>query len=344
MSQGIDNRIINGDFLIDQRNAGASVIPTANQYTVDKWLANITAASKLSFQQLGVFATFANSLEIISTSAYTIGSSDSLTIQQRIEGLMVGDLDFGLSTAKTIILSFTAQASVAGTYCVTIQNGASNRSYPATFILAAATATVITLTIPGDTAGTWRTDNGIGVNVIFDLGSGSTFAGTANTWQGANYTTVSGCTSLAATNAASLQITNVRLYPASTPVINYVPRPYGEELNLCCRYFQTSFPAGTAPIQGGGFAGALTSKAPQSGGYTSVYVAFAPPMRTAPTIATYNPVSANQQWRNISHGADTNNVNNEGGTLGSTGVVITTGGTLVAGDIVAIHYTADADL
>lgn len=342
---GIDNRIINGDFLIDQRSGGQLVTPASSEYVVDKWYASITVASKVDFTQSGVFATFSNSLLITSTSAYTITSTDSLTIQQKIEGLMVGDLDFGLSTAKTIVLSFIAQASVAGTYCVTLQNSAANRCYPATFTLAAATAETVSIIIPGDITGTWLTDNRTGINVAFDLGSGSTFAGSANAWQAGNYTTVSGCISLVATNVATLRIGNVRLYPASSPIINYTPRPYGEEFNLCRREFQTSFNTGSTIGQGNSILGAVTTKTTTSTAFDSVYVILSPPMRTTPSITTYNPVSANANWRNVTQSSDVTVTIDGAGSLGTTGVLLSTSGAIsTPGDLLAIQYSADAGL
>jgi hypothetical protein len=48
---GLKNRIINGDMVIDQRNAGASVTPTNGQYLVDRWLYISSQASKFTAQQ-----------------------------------------------------------------------------------------------------------------------------------------------------------------------------------------------------------------------------------------------------------------------------------------------------
>ena len=45
------NRIINGAMVIDQRNAGASVTPTAGVYTLDRWKFEPSQSSKLSIQQ-----------------------------------------------------------------------------------------------------------------------------------------------------------------------------------------------------------------------------------------------------------------------------------------------------
>src|SRR5882757_8709534 len=92
---GIDNRIINGDFLIDQRNEGASITPATAGYICDKWRQGQTQASKLSFQRTGSFTGFVKSLTVTVASSITAGASDQFTLQQRIEGLQVTDLGFG---------------------------------------------------------------------------------------------------------------------------------------------------------------------------------------------------------------------------------------------------------
>ena len=48
---GFKNRIINGAMVIDQRNAGASVTPTTDAYTLDRWTTWTYQASKFSVQQ-----------------------------------------------------------------------------------------------------------------------------------------------------------------------------------------------------------------------------------------------------------------------------------------------------
>jgi hypothetical protein len=46
------NRIINGAMMIDQRNGGASVTPTASDvYQLDRWFLSNSQASKFSIQQ-----------------------------------------------------------------------------------------------------------------------------------------------------------------------------------------------------------------------------------------------------------------------------------------------------
>ena len=70
---GFKNRIINGAMVIDQRNAGASVTPTDNQYTIDRWAARLTQTSKFTVQQdagsVGAPSGFIDYLGVTSSSA-----------------------------------------------------------------------------------------------------------------------------------------------------------------------------------------------------------------------------------------------------------------------------------
>ena len=237
---GFVNRIINGDMRIDQRNAGASVTPTVSAtYTLDRWNARLSVASKFSVQQNAGSVTppagFVNYLGCTSLSAYTVGSSETFTIQQIIEGLNCSDLAWGTANAKTVTLSFQVYSSLTGTFGGTIQNSASNRSYPFSYTVSAAnTWEQKSVTIPGDTTGTWLTTNGIGIRLNFSLGTGSSISGTAGAWSGSNLFSATGATSVVGTDGATFYITGVQLEVGSvaTP---FERRPY--ELSLCQRYY-----------------------------------------------------------------------------------------------------------
>jgi len=234
------NRIINGAMVIDQRNAGASVTPTANAYTLDRWQATLTQASKFSVQQDASAVTpptgFNDYLGITSTSAYSVVSSDVFTIRQSIEGFNTSDLDFGKSTAKTITLSFWVRSSLTGTFGGALKNSAADRSYPFTYTISSAnTWEQKSITIAGDTTGTWLVTNGIGLIVSFGLGVGSTFNGTAGAWAAGNFNSATGATSVVGTNGATWYITGVQLEVGSTAT-SFDYRPYGTELALCQRY------------------------------------------------------------------------------------------------------------
>jgi hypothetical protein len=237
---GFKNRIINGDMRIDQRNAGASVTPTDGTYTLDRWVGRLTQTSKYTVQQNAAAVTppvgFTNYLGVTSSSAYSVTSSDSFSIQQKIEGLNVSDLAWGTANAATVTLSFWVRSSLTGTFGGAILNSAGNRSYPFSYTINSAnTWEKETITIAGDTSGTWLTTNGIGLHVSFGLGQGSTVSGTAGSWSGSTFLNATGATSVVGTNGATFFITGVQLERGSTAT-SFDYRPYGTELQLCQRY------------------------------------------------------------------------------------------------------------
>ena len=238
---GFKNRIINGAMIIDQRNGGASTTPTTSGdwYAADRWTYNVTQSSKFSSQKSSTAQVgFINSILITSLSAYSVVSSDVFAMTQHIEGLNVFDLGWGTANAQTVTLSFQVRSSLTGTFGGALQNSARDRSYPFSYTISAAnTWETKTVTISGDTSGTWLTTNGIGITVRFGIGMGSTYSGTAGTWAAADYRSATGATSVVGTNGATFYITGVQLEKGSTAT-SFDYRPYGTELALCQRYFQ----------------------------------------------------------------------------------------------------------
>ena len=230
------NRIINGAMVIDQRNAGASVTPS-NSYTLDRWSTNTSQASKFTVQQVSTAPVgFINSLKVTSSSAYSVGAGDVFTIYQSIEGFNILDLAWGTASAKTVTLSFQVYSSLTGTFGGAFANSAGDRSYPFTYTISSAnTWTTISVTVAGDTSGTWLTTNGIGIQVRFGLGAGSTYSSTAGSWQAGNYFSATGATSVVGTSGATFYITGVQLEVGSSAT-GYEYRQYGQELALCQRY------------------------------------------------------------------------------------------------------------
>jgi hypothetical protein len=234
------NRIINGDMRIDQRNAGASVTPADGAYTLDRWNYNATQASKMSVQQSTTAPVgFSNSMLITTTTAVSVGAGDTFSTIQAIEGFNFADCAWGTANAKTITLSFWVRSSLTGTFGGALLNSAQNRSYPFTYTISSAdTFEYKTVTIAGDTTGTWiGATNGVGVRVCFDLGAGSTYAGTAGAWTGSAKYAATGSVSVVGTLNATWYITGVQLEVGSvtTP---FERRPYGVELALCQRYYE----------------------------------------------------------------------------------------------------------
>jgi len=242
---GFKNRIINGAMVIDQRNAGAagSASITTAPYGVDRWWVFGQLASKFTYQQNAGAVTpptgFTNYFGMTSSSAYAVVAGDRYVVAQSIEGFNTYDLDFGKATAKTITISFLVYSSLTGTFGGSLQNYAGTRSYPFTYSISVAnTWEQKTVTIAGDTSGTWvGASNAGSMTLFFSLGSGSTYSGTAGAWATANYTSATGATSVVGTNGATFYITGVQLEKGSTAT-SFDYRPYGTELALCQRYCQ----------------------------------------------------------------------------------------------------------
>jgi hypothetical protein len=243
ISSVMRNRIQNGAMVIDQRNAGASVTPN-NTYTLDRWIVENSQTSKLTVQQNAGSVTppngFRNYLGVTSTAATSVGSGDYFMLEQRIEGFNMADLMWGTANAKTVTLSFWVRSSLTGTFGGSLMNGTNGRAYPFTYTISAAnTWEYETITIAGDTTGTWFTTNGTGILLSFGLGVGSTYSGTAGAWTNGNLFSATGATSVVGTNGATFYITGVQL-EVGTQATSFEYRQYGTELALCQRYFQIS--------------------------------------------------------------------------------------------------------
>ena len=239
---GFKNRIINGAMMIDQRNAGASVTPTDAQYTLDRWMFRVSQASKLTTQQnQGSVTTptgLLSYLGITSSSSYSIASGDFFAVTQRIENFNLSDLGWGTASASPVTLSFWVRSSLTGTFGGSIYNGSGNRSYPFTYTISVAnTWEQKSVTIAGDTSGTWfANNNGSGMSVNFGLGVGSTYSATAGAWNSSLTFSATGATSVVGTSGATFYITGVQLEKGSTAT-SFDYRPYGTEFNLCQRYY-----------------------------------------------------------------------------------------------------------
>ena len=268
------NRIINGAMVIAQRGTGTTTTAFLNQ--VDQFQV-ATNAMTFTFGQSSTAPTgFIKSALVTNTSAVTPSGTNYYSIRNAIEGLNVADLAWGTSNAKTITLSFWVYSSLTGTFGGVIANGAFSYFYPYSYTISSAnTWEQKTINITGPTAGTWSTDNSVGIYTEWSLGCGSTYLGTAGSWGTTRYQGVTGQVQLSATNNATFYITGVQL-EAGTTASPFEYRQYGTELGLCYRYYYRIKPSGAAnPFQGAGIA------------YTTSKIRFNIPypvtMRTAPT-------------------------------------------------------------
>jgi hypothetical protein len=245
------NRIINGAMVIDQRNAGAQItIPNGSSaYPVDRFQVFKDTSSGVFYGQQSTTAPtgFYNSMLLTANTAWTPATGDLAVTQHKIEAFNTSDLAFGSASAATVTLSFWVRSSITGTYSVALINSANNRSYVATYTISAAnTFEQKTITIAGDTAGTWiNNTNGTGIRVNFDLGSNATYNTTAGAWAAGFYTRTSGSVNWTQTSGATFYVTGVQLEKGSTAT-SFDYRPYGIELRLCQRYYYRTVSGGTS--------------------------------------------------------------------------------------------------
>ena len=239
------NRIINGNMVIDQRNAGASVnngVGATENFVVDRFTVYGSQATKFTAQQNAGSVTppvgFNYYVGMTSSSAYSVGATDYFHFSQKIEGFNVADLGFGTANAKTITISAWVRSSLTGTFGGALTNAAVNRSYPFTYSIPTAnTWTQISVTIAGDTGGTWvGATNAAAMNLYWSMGVGTTYSGTAGAWAGSLYLSATGATSVVGTSGATLYITGVQLEVGSSATgFEYVD--YTTQLVMCQRYY-----------------------------------------------------------------------------------------------------------
>ena len=242
------NKIINGDFTVHQR--GGTITAGSGIYTLDRWRAYNTGSSSGAFtvQQStgsypqtnisGVIDNFKASAFITVTSAGSDAANNNCKFQQRIEGSNVYDLAFGTVAAKNVTVSFYVKCSITGTFGVALVNGAHNRSNVQTYTVNSATTWERkVLTFVGDTSGSWVTNTGTGLQLMFDMGSGSDkYTGSLNTWVSGEKHGTSTSTKLLHTNGATMQYAGVQL-EAGDVATPFEHRSYADELIRCQRYY-----------------------------------------------------------------------------------------------------------
>lgn len=279
---GFVNRIINGDMRIDQRNGGAAVTFAAGNggaYVVDRFTSYRNTTGAYTLQKSSVApAGFSNSLLFTVTSTDTsIATGEVVDIAQIIEGFNISDFGWGTASAQSVTMSFWVRSSVTGIFCCSIRNGTSNRSYIQQYTISASnTWQQVQLTFPGETTGTWSTDNTNGLILNWTLMAGATFQATAGIWNTTNTIATSSQTNLMATSGATFYITGVSLVKGST-ALPWEFRSIGQELALCQRY--TFVPCNKINNQTLGFGQAISTTAAQ------IYVRFPVEMRAAPSVS-----------------------------------------------------------
>jgi hypothetical protein len=295
LATGMRNRIINGDMKIFQRGNAATI---SDAFSVDRWkyVKSHDGAESVT-QSTDAPPGLSYSIKsTVGTADTSIGAAQFSLIRQHIEGYNIADFAWGTANAKPVTLSFWVKSSLTGTHCGAIHNAyTEDRICPYKYTVNAAnTWEYKTITFPGhtDAGGTaWNTTNGPGLILNFYMALGSNFVnGTDLTWGTApNYGSITPVNILG-TVGNTFAVSGVQLEVGSvaSPFEN---RSFGLELLLCQRYYEKSFPQGTAPADAAGQAGCITAEQWATGHNYLRFscVTFATEKRASPTITFYNP-------------------------------------------------------
>ena len=346
----LKNRIINGDMRIDQRNAGASFntpVGATNTYSVDRWRIRGDTEGIMTVQQVTDAPTgFTNSLKILTqTVDSSIGSTQVYAVNQLIEGYNTADFGWGTASAKTITLSFWVKSSLTGTFGGAIKNNAQNRAYPFTYTISSAnTWEQKTITITGDTSGTWETTTSAGVWVNFSMGAGADRLGTAGAWVSSGVFGATGEISLISTLNATWQITGVQL-EIGTSATPFERRLYNQELANCQRYYEKSYDIGTVPGTNTdvGIVSTTVNSLPAGADSWPNPIRFQVSKRSAPTISIWDRAGNASKYSSYVSPTWSNNFGSITIiTTGQNGCYFTSGAT--NGFNTNVHYTASAEL
>ena len=301
------NFIINGNMQIAQRGTSATISGANAYHTVDRFVMNIyttifdsIATMGQNLDSLTPPSDFSNYVGIQINTGTALSGNSYYNFRQQIEGNNLSHLKFGTSDAKTITLSFWVRSTLTGDFSFSLRNGANNRSYVTTYNIASAnTWEKKTITITGDTTGTWAVDNTTGLTVNWGLGnsSGNFSTSTLNEWQAGSFTGATTGVDLVATTNAKWYITGVQLEVGSG-ASDFEFLPYDVQLQRCQRYYYSHADGNTQTIGLGNVHDTTTAYIP---------VSFPVTMRAAPALV-YNNTTNYYYFAYVGSGAYVNSL------------------------------------
>ena len=238
------NFVINGGMNVAQYSTSAAVTTSSGYFTVDRFRTTATSdtAGRLTQSQATItdLPGFANAIKLDCTTADTsIAAGEILVLATRFEGQNLQSLAKGTSSAKAVTVSFYAKGT-AKKYMCELTDQDNTRSIRQQFTVSSSWQR-FSIVFPGDTTGAFDDDNALSSILGFWLHAGSTYSGgsyTANTWASTvTNTRASGIDSFFSSTDNELFITGLQMEIGSVATA-FEHRSFGEELQLCKRYFQ----------------------------------------------------------------------------------------------------------
>ena len=296
---GNRNLIINGAMQVSQRGDSTGV--TAEGYHgPDRFQFSESGRDQL---QISISQAsdgpdgYSNSYKVQATTAESaIDASEYVLVRQVVEAQNLQHLKYGTSSAQQLTASFWVKSSIAATFGVFMYQYDGGRIIGSTYTINSAnTWEYKTVTFAGDTGGTINDDNGNGQYLAFTLAAGSDMRTTDNTsWSayasgklGYGHTTAANA--VMTTTNATWQVTGVQLEVGDTAT-DFEHRTFGDQLQICSRYFTSSF-QNTAPGNGSlGAENRYYSPAWKHSATSNIVGSlsnFPVPMRASPTMTFY---------------------------------------------------------
>lgn len=237
---GARNMIINGAMIVSQR--GTSFTGLANNaYSLDRFVYYEigNSVSDVSQSTDTPNNNFNNSLKLdVTTADASVAAGDLTCFLQKIEGLNSYKLGWGTSDAKSVTLSFYVKSTKTGVHSGAFKNSAQDRSYAFEYTVNSSnTWEFKTVTVAGDTSGTWLTTNGIGVQVTFALMAGTDFTKAAGSWGSGNNFGSDNQVNVMDSTSNEWYITGIQLEIGETAT-PFEHEDIGTTLAKCQRYYE----------------------------------------------------------------------------------------------------------
>jgi len=244
------------------------------------------------------------------------GTSDNIIIRYKAEAQDIANSGWNYTSSSSFItLSFWIKSSVAQEFQITLVSvDGSSYVYPTeTPSLSANTWTKITKTIPGNSNLSFNNDNGEGLRLIIVGYCGSDYStdsATENAWNAYSSGNQFGRASTSTwyeTDDATLEITGVQLEVGSQATA-FEHRSFGEELALCLRYYEKTYPYGVALGGSNSYTGFINQTGSSNSSGSMVIPIYFAEKRASPTMTAYNASNGNSgTWYVLRNGASGHN-------------------------------------
>ena len=312
------NKIINGAMTVSQR--GTSFSSAASEiYTIDRFKTELGSAFNFDTtitQENDTPDGFQKSLKVTPDSTQSVSASDNAGIYTLLEGQNLQDFKSGTSGAKKIVYSFFAKS------------GSSNNGHQYSVFVRLRNGSNFYKQVRGFTVtSSWQR-----FSFAFDLDTSTNQIGTAGTdacffgcwlvcgpddliadttsWTGTSsqFLGASGQSNFMDNTSNEFFITGVQLEISDSGVASeFEHRSFGQELELCQRYYYKTFPYDTAPARNLGNTDSvfLAVVSGYNGGFH-----FKQAMRASPTMTFFNPSADNGSQTSIGGGCNNRSTDN----------------------------------